>query len=453
MRPARRPELKRPATADPYAGRKPAKIVTPSISPAVSPVKVKTKTPAPATTVKGKALPRKVDSSTTNPDRGKSKKTEIPEDIFIESKAASVDHTAPSPLQAYEELTMLIPSMKATNGLEITPREDIAPFPLASEPLIVYEDPVQDADNEATPRPVIKTTALEELPVNEPANVSLLCEQSPNTDYHRGWKKVEAAEKQKNSGDDLQHSRRLLDSGIVRVRARTLDVHGFRKLQVLIKGSDDIWEDGVKFDDLLLALLDSLEAPYEDSRWKTQDLKTQVLVTVRLMLAHQRKYFSTFYPRALCAILTARKHYDSTSHIACGLEEMAEDVVALCKPDDGIDAVLNLLETERVDADARNDEASKTTTMGLHVLAGLLRLVPKQQIRLTEEDMERLTGLAARCLGDTNPDIRRAVIEYSLELHDRIGPKSFWSIVAGAKKDHGNLLLYYLAKRAKALDV
>ncbi|KAI9879294.1 MAG: suppressor of tub2 mutation [Pleopsidium flavum] len=479
MRPARRPEMKRPATADPYASRKPLRTETPALSPAVSPVKAKTSTPAPTTgTVKGKALPRKVENSTTSPGKGTMTQTDGPGDIFVAKRAATAEHTASSPLQAYEDFTMLIPSLKAPNSLKTIPGEDhtrsgsgkpkdlIAQpsmnghvpstddeIPPTSEPLIVYEDPVQVTDKGTIPRPVIKTTALEELPVNEPAIIPILCEQSPNTDNHRGWKKVEAAEKQKLFGADLQHSGRLLDSGIVRVRARTLDVHGFRKLQVLIKGNDDIWDDGAKFEDLFLALLDSLEAPYENSKGKGQDSKAQVLITIRLMLTHLRKYFSTLYPRVLCAILTAGKYYDSTSHMACGLEEMAEEAVALCKPDDGINAVLNLLEGEKVDTDAGKDQASKTMTMGLNVLAGLLPFVRKQQVTLTEGDTERLTALGLRCLGDTNPDVRRAVIEYSLVLHDLIDIKCFWTIVAGARKEHGNLLMYYLAKRAKGREV
>ncbi len=370
-----------------------------------------------------------------------------------------------------EDLTMLLPSTKLVNGTlrgnedkaiqsiersgQILSKNDSqTPLPSvdgeampSSSTLKVYEDPIQDPENEATPRPLHKITVLEELPVNEPGNIYPISHGSNG--YHGDWKEVESGEMRNVSTErpeELQHMRRLLDSGIARVRARTLDVHGFRKLQGLVKSSHDIWEDGVKFGDLLLALLDYLEVSSDGARpgvGKVQDLKTQVLVTVRTMLNKNRKFFAPFYPRALCALLSARKNYDSTSHIVSGLEETAEDIVSYCRPDECIEAVLNLLETEE-----KSEIGNRTWTMGLHVLAGLLHNVPQQQARLPKDEIERLGRLAVSCLDDLNSEIRRAVVDCSLELHDQVGSKSeFWDIMAGAKEDHRNLITYYIARR------
>ena len=332
----------------------------------------------------------------------------------------------------------------------------------------VYEDPAQHVDFDATPRPTTRFSVLEELPVpfNEPA-MPFMPEDYEDQEgpedheqhglfrdqrYHQGWTKLEANVRRLSDPVEIGHviyARKILESGINQMRAKTLDAHGFRKLQGLIRSNDNVWSAGGKFDELLLLLLDELEAPndeYQLHPMLVQDLKTQVLVTIRLMLSHQRIHFSTFYPRALCAVLSARKHYNGTCHIVCGLEETVEDILQLCElPGECIDAVLDLLESEEGDA-----KGSRTITMGLYVLGNLLRGNGHAELTLDTEEERRLGQLAARCLGATDPDIRRSVIEFTLDLHDRVAPKPrFWDMVAMAREDHRNLITYYLAKRAR----
>lgn len=501
MRPARRPELPRPATADPYASRRVAKTETPTplISPAGSPVKTKPKTPAPATIGRRRVVTE---------DTTKKAEVEAANNAKLEPEGtATPDQAQSSPTKAAEDFTMVIPSLKATNkpveqqhspkkspqdvatvgtSLEATanpvefppsPRQRISMSPQAingrkenlarsnilyqQSPLKVYEDPIQCTENTPIIQSAIKWTALEELPVNEPANPprlvsrhTLLAEEGESPHYHKKWIDLEAKERQLSTPEKVDNpifARRILESGIVRVRARSLDVHGFRKLQILIRSGNDIWDDGTKFDELLLPLLEYLESPNDDSKLtKVQDLKTQVLVTIRLMLQHQPDYFSTFYPRALCAILTARKHLSSTSHLVCGLEETAEYIVGRCEPEDCIDSVLDLLETENTDGDELH-----TVFMGMYTLAGLLHRGhgPGKQNHLTSDQETRMGKMAARCLADTNPDLRRAVIEYTLELHDSIEKDShFWKLLGSAREDHRSLITYYIAKRAQVAE-
>lgn len=333
-------------------------------------------------------------------------------------------------------------------------------------PLQVYEDPVLDpSDGKLSLPPLVHTPgALEELPVNEPAKQhrqvfdhQLLAEEPASPEYHQKWLAIEAAERQRISNsentDNPRLARKILDSGIVRVQSRSLDVHGFRKLQALIRTSgESIWEGGYKFDELILPLLEHLETPNDESTPRTgkaQDLKTQVLVTVRVLLQHQPKYSFTYHPRALTAVLAARKHYSSTSHIVCGLEETAESIVHQCDPSPCIDSVLDLLETERPEGAETN-----TILMGLYVLAGLLHRGQEKgtRLHLSEEQEERLGWMGARCLSDTNPDIRRAVIEFVLELYDTVDQKRFWGLVTGAKEDHRSLITYYLARKRAVMQ-
>lgn len=330
-------------------------------------------------------------------------------------------------------------------------------------PLQVYEDPVRDSAN-GSPFPAPRThtlRALEELPVNEPTKQhrgvfdhQLLAEEPDSPDYHQKWLAIEAEESRRTSAqenfDNPRLARKILDSAIERVCARTLDVHGFRKLQALIRTSgDSIWDGGYKFDELILPLLDYLETPNDESAprsIKAQDLKTQVLVTVRLLLKHQPKYFSTYYPRALTAVLATRKHYNSTSHIVCGLEETAESIVYQCDPLPCVDSVLDLLDAER---SGGVDVESNTIFMGLYVLAGLLHRAQEQNraTQMSEEQQLRLGNLGSRCLSDTNPDIRRAVMEFVLELHDSVDERSFWGLVTGKSEESRSLITYYLARK------
>lgn len=329
------------------------------------------------------------------------------------------------------------------------------------KPLQVYEDPVLDPSNrKLSPPPAVHTPgALEELPVNEPAkhhrqafDHQLLAEETASPEYHQKWLDVEAAERRRTSNseniDNPRLARKILDSGILRIQSRSLDVHGFRKLQALIRTSGEaIWEGGYKFDELVLPLLDYLETPNDESTsrlGKAQDLKTQVLVTVRVLLQHQPKYFCNYHPRALSAVLAARKHYNSTSHIVCGLEETAESIVHQCDPSACIDSVLDLLESEPTEG-----VQTDTIFMGLYVLAGLLHRGQSKGVSLdlSEEQEHRLGSLGARCLSDTNSDIRRAVIEFVLELYDTVDQERFWGLVRGTQEDHRSLITYYLARK------
>lgn len=549
VRPRRRADVARPATADPYSTRKPVRTETPPRSPAVSPVK-RPKTPAnaastirlgptkigsPASISSNKASSSKKAGLVNAKPQHQHSPTKAAEDFtmvmpymngsrpnggdFMPSLQAPVEvRSVPSPnIQRAEDPFMtkelensrLSPSPRKylsrtasafTNSSPGGDKSDMSPTKLANNfdhlsmngassqrismspraigsrkenlglknsyfqeqrPLQVYEDPVLDpGEGKFSPAPLNHTPgALEELPVNEPAKQhregldhQLLAEEPDSPEYHQKWLAVEAAERRRMSNsenvDNPRLARKILDSGIVRVQSRSLDVHGFRKLQALIRTSgDSIWDGGYKFDELILPLLEYLETPNDEPiprTGKAQDLKTQVLVTVRVLLQHQPRYFDPYHPRALTAVLAARKHYSSTSHIVCGLEETAESIVHQCDPSPCIDAVMDLLETKRTDGTETN-----TIFMGLYVLAGLLHRSQEKgdAPHLGEEQEERLGRMGATCLSDTNPDIRRAVIEFVLELYDSVDEARFWGLVTGAKEDHRSLITYYLARK------
>ncbi|KFX99305.1 hypothetical protein V490_01845, partial [Pseudogymnoascus sp. VKM F-3557] len=139
-----------------------------------------------------------------------------------------------------------------------------------------------------------------------------------------------------SSPDRAKKDTRLLDSGISKVRAQSLDVHGFRKLQSLIRDSSrDIWAPPSagaesRFDALLGGLFAYLAGPATAlAPEKVQDVKAQILATIRAMLRKDREAFAGRGEEGIAALLAARARYEGRAHIVAGLEVLAQELVGL----------------------------------------------------------------------------------------------------------------------------
>ncbi len=370
------------------------------------------------------------------------------------------------PLRVYEHLTVEVPPIAKTTSIvadfleELTAierkasivasaTESTSPSDTSEEKshpeashchmLRVYVDITIEA------LPISKTTSsivadvLEELPVKGRTlsrlglDLPLLADEPESPHYHRNWIDIETAAsrfiKSSEKPSNQYTMRQILEVALARLRVNTLDPHGFPKLQALIRDREDNWEDGVKFDELLDLLLDILESPSTtagDSNTRAEEqVKTQALMTISLLQTNLPPYFAAFNsPRALCAVISARRNYHSSSHMVFGLEELVEAIVGQCDPEPCIDAMLDLLYTE---PHMPGDGALFTT---LYILAALLHRVsetmrhsktlrrPLSLSPLSEEQYARLGQIAVSCLDDTNEDIRRAAMEFTLELYD-----------------------------------
>ncbi|KAI9831777.1 MAG: hypothetical protein M1819_004674 [Sarea resinae] len=451
MRPARRPELTRPATADPYASRRPLKADTPGISPAVSPSKTKSKATSATTSMKTKMAR----TGSPTPEKSKSKGPPTSGIISIEGAAPNADgYSTSSPTKDDEQLTMVLPKInKSKDEVESRPTTSGKDVSLRSaSPVKVYEDPQPHGDHEISPVQHKRTKALEELPINEPANTipPLINEGTI------GEKKPEAVDKISGTDEqyqDEQNARRLLTSGISKAKARTLDVHALRKLQTTLKGHPTVWENSSHFGELLLPLLSYLQNPNEDARVtpkKSQDLQTQVLHTIRIMLDTNQEFFSAFYDQALCAVLLARKHWDSTSYFAALLQSTAEQLIKLGNTTSCFSSVLDLMKSEE-----QGEVPSRMAIMCLQTIARLIQKVGTEDESLSGDKIERSGSLIGSCLDDPDPDVRRSAVECCVELYNYLLPaegeiereKAFWEMVPGAKEHHRNLVAYYFAKR------
>ncbi|KAJ4300287.1 suppressor of tub2 mutation [Collariella sp. IMI 366227] len=154
--------------------------------------------------------------------------------------------------------------------------------------LEVYEDPLT-RDEATPPKPTYTEAVLEDRPINQDA---ALLQQPLNGSPLAATP----------SPEKLKQNLRLLDSGISKVQQKSLDVHGFRKLQ--------------GFDALVTGLFDFLESPLPQvPPEKTQDVKAQVLATIKLLLRRMRSSFHPHVSRGLESLLRARAAYDGRTHM------------------------------------------------------------------------------------------------------------------------------------------
>jgi CLIP-associating protein 1/2 len=349
---------------------------------------------------------------------------------------------------------------------------------------IAINERTSDAEREALANTLGQSTRSNEQNIEAQRNPLTPAAPAPGAAKQLGGAVATPAadQAQPGAGETLRN-RRLLTSAIERVRAKTLDAHGFRRVQELVKApaQQDIWgADGQRFADLLLALLDYLETPADGLKaltaagtaaaaggpgaGKAANLKTQVLATVRAMLALHRRAAAPHYPRALCAVLRARARFDDVSHLAAEAERACDDMArAAPSPGACLDAVLGLVEglapaaAAEAGAAAASSASPRTVKAALATLAALLDAAAARgggAPAASPAQTRRLGAVAVRLLQDADAEVRRADLEFCLALHERLGGaedghEEFWKAVDGAKESGRNLITYYLARRGR----
>ncbi|CAK7227808.1 suppressor of tub2 mutation [Sporothrix bragantina] len=390
----------------------------------------------------------------------------------------SITPTSPTPVKA-------VPPRKVQDD------ENALSSLVMSPPLKVYEDPFSDDQSTATPTATIfAPTVLEDRPVNEDAgNLTRL----PDENIEPGAAAAKSADASAmaiadatrlepstvstgtfpSSPEKAKQNARLLDSGIAKVKAQALDVHGFRKLQGIIRDASNatITSNGLatktgaaalftdeRFDALLLGLFSYLESPVTNvPPEKEQDVKAQILATIKLLLKKSRDRFQPHVSRGLEALLAARAGYDARTHMVAGLELMADELVTLG------DAVEIALVLTRVLSTAPSSGSGNGSTikgrtltsphslsMGLHVLKVLVDARPT--FHPTDSELAQLSGLAQRCLESSESGVRMDAVQLCVAMHERVGDGRFWGALRGVKDDPKSLITYYIVKRQRETD-
>ncbi|TQV94803.1 hypothetical protein IF1G_06814 [Cordyceps javanica] len=473
MRPSRRrPEVARPATAGPYSVRdqpgleinSPDSLKSRSQTPRVA----KDSTPKrPVSRARPGHVSHGSESSIPSPTSRISAKSRVVsprtspakprmphEDILGSSPNRHSPHkpspARSSPTKVHEDISLVVPSMPSLESastivvdsderldgdVPTTPTRTVTHFARHAEPqlhsgsLKVYEDP--DAEMQTTPKPEVSTTVLEDKPVNEDAAKL----QKPA--------ELTSTPSEPESPEKMRQNSRLLDSGIAKIKAMSLEVHGFRKLQSLIRDSKTMFTDD-KFEALLLGLFTYLENPLTNlPSDKGQDIKAQILATIKLLLKKERENFQPHVSKGLEALLQTRSAYDSRAHVVSGLELLADELVGI---GDGSEIVVVLTRQLHGITDATT-EGCRSLSMGLHVLKEMLD--KRTEFQPTLSELEQLTGLAGHCLESTNSGVRMDAVKFCVALHERVGEAKFWDALSGIKDDPKSLITYYIVKRQR----
>ncbi|KAI0172266.1 ARM repeat-containing protein [Hypoxylon sp. FL1284] len=474
MRPARRrPDIApRPATAGPYsvrshdgpsreqtspAGTTRPKAVTPKTISG-SPKRTAPRTrPGHAATASESNVP--TPSKPAPSQAAASPKSSPPKPSPPTAKLPVNELPSSSPANTNEDLTLLVPNiaeLKETlrstspksppqtreqpsvvvedeNNTPVVPK---SATPTPTKPLKVYEDPFTEED-QPTPRPVmngqVERPVLEDKPVNEDA--ANLPHNPLDTNEPNGAPPTSPEKTRQNS--------RLIDSGIARVKAQTLDVHGFRKLQSLLRDNKLLLADD-KFDPLLIGLFEYLESPLDNiAPEKIQDVKAQILATIKLLLKKSRDRFQPHVSRGLESLLAARTRYDARTHIVSGLELLADELVTIGDADE----ITVTMTKDLSRMDTTGPTGHRSLSMGLHVLKELVD--SRASFTPSEAEVAGLLALASGCLDSKESGVRMDAVQLCVALHARLGEARFWDSMKNIKEDPKSLITYYIVKRQR----
>ncbi|KXL43877.1 hypothetical protein M433DRAFT_166849 [Acidomyces richmondensis BFW] len=490
VRRPRRPELTRPQTADPYASKRLLRPETPANgTPSNSPPKgtAGSKVAIPTSSV----IRNRSKTSGTQASPSGSPRPGL-------GQTTSVDSSIPV---AYEDdgFTMVLPNMAGNAGRARSPLSYRSPLKAMfeeardklersasppcdritgideaigaatapqranavkmaisqSEDIHIYEDPFT-ADREGA-LVAGERQVLGELQVNENVQVhsptqSLGSSASPAGSPRQGGNASAAIPGTPQDRAEVLRNRRLLTSGIERIRTRTIDAHGFRRVQDLARCKLDIWEGGKKYDELMTVLLEYLQGFDQDTGLtqqpqKAAGLRLQALGTVRTLLAAQRKSAQAWQHKSLITLFVCRQGVENNSHVIADLEKVATQIVQQAQPEPCIDATLEYLPTV-----GSNRGASRSVAMALSILRRLLESAKSRSVDLGSERKVRLTQATAKYLDDADAEVRKADVELASDLFELFGSSKteFWSEFKGTDEGRLGLLTYYIARRGKA---
>lgn len=350
---------------------------------------------------------------------------------------------SPPQISASPSLTAQSPAGSPLRTAEPGPAAPTSP----AKALEVYEDPFT-ADHQASPRPTFTGPVLEDRPVNEDAAaLQQHASQGPINGNANGAP---------YPADRTKQNSRLLDSGISKVQQKSLDVHGFRKLQGIIRDSSKastlIPDD--KFDALVLGLFEFLESPLSHlSEGKAQDVKAQILATIKLLLRKMRDNFRPHVSRGLESLLRARATYEGRTHMVSGLELLAAELVALGDASEMVMVLTKMLAGMDVDAAGAGGGGGaegRSLSMGLHVLKEMMesRGGPGGYVP-SDGELAALAGLAARCLESLESAVRMDAVLLCVAIHARVGDHRFWPAIRDVRDDPKSLITYYIVKRQR----
>lgn len=347
------------------------------------------------------------------------------------------------------------------------------------EEVRIYEDPFTASISEA-PAEVGAPSVLTELPVNNQSPPTGADEMPTNGVLPTHNEDPLSPPLSPQSKAEKMRSRKLLQSGIQRIRARTLDTHGYRKVLELTRTVDptDLFgnsEDSQPprlYTDLFLSLCEFLSTtpgatpiiPDRPLR-PAAEVKRQAFALLRgllrsaspLLQSWTSSSSSALVVRALSAALESRRFISDPGLPAKDAEQVAGDCIALAPARSSRAAIASFIEA-RVNAapdaafsfpepvgPADADPSAKATALALRALRDVLRLP-------TSDDME-VPAVMAKVLRAVDAETRKAAVEVAVELYrswDQGDKDGFWKVLdkqGELPEGMKNLVVYFVARR------
>jgi len=380
------------------------------------------------------------------------------------------------------------------------PRQS-SPLKTASAPaeeFQIHEDPANARTNgvEVSPPSPQEPRVLNELPINESSQPSHMVRENHDQEPVSPTQTGEATKgsalspvASPESKTEVVRSRKLLISGIERIKSHTLDAHGFRKVIELVRSSEsgDVFGsvgEGRRFDDLVGALLEYIVAPLEPvsgSTKHTQELKRQAITVLRVLLNKQntayKKWISSgrWCQRILAGAFDARKSVDGLGLLVKDIETLTSEIPTKVQPEEGEGTILTWLEQadhgshseqgEEHDSivelpqDSKETGVARATALALRTLSSFLTAAG--DVPVTTDITIRVAHTTAACLQSTDAEVRKAAVELATDLHG-IWPATeegandsksdYWTLLesCGVQESARNLIVYFTARKAKS---
>ncbi|RKF64302.1 Protein stu-1 [Erysiphe neolycopersici] len=452
LRAAARSDLTaRPATAGPYSIRRPGHAPShseSSTSPSITSRGLKNRinsTGTPKRTSPRPSTSHSIHASHSN--HTTPKKTSLNKSLSPPTSSGIIKSSEVNRSPSYrlsnrdEELTMVIPS--TLNEINLDKNQNLLSTVDSSDEEILLTSLIRDRKSKdplvSIDDKLMNIRATVTTPNQEDAQITREASKSELEDH-------QTLQPQSISvlTDNLKQDPPLLVSAIKKILSQTLDVHGFRKLQGIIRESKSEWSED-KFGILLSGLFDYLEAPLSSlAHEKRQDVKVQVLATIKLMFKKDIEAFRPYLTKGLESLLKTRSAHDSRAYIVSGLELLSSELITICEPSSTVNSISAQLQLQ----DA-TETYFRSLSMGLHMLKELL--IIKKNFVPSETQLTELANLAITCLNSEESGVRMDAVQLCVAIHGRVGEETFWKVLDGMRDDPKSLITYYIVKQQKEL--
>jgi len=421
----------------------PARLVLPRPATAMA---IGSLSSAPLRPNRTKIPPRKANSPAVSPLKSKPRAA-VPE---LAASQREQDRPRSSPSKPVLQQLENIPARKialgkTTNGIG----NEVAQAKQTSSPPYTSTDFQPEAPQTELPKRVIVYSDLTNLPaatlkesvIERPSE----CEAARTvlTELHVNH---EAGNLLQSSPECEATDSRLIKSGIARVKTRTLDAHGFRKLHHLLVQRPDLWMEDCfpgRLSDLIAGLIDHLHVTSPGA------LQAQILKTLRLTMTTYPYRARDHLARAVNTVITVIGHYLPQSHLAEELEKIAKDMVRLMNDKDHIVSSMEHL-TDFLEKHMETAPAS--IAMALKMLCRVMiqgSLVGRDgECALDYEEQVRLGKVLLALMESDHTAIRQHSTECLMELYDMAGsPEDFWPLLDNVSEANRSLIHYFIAVR------